>query len=128
MQTTPSYTIQCLVSSLLDVFDATRDLYQTLTIKEKRDYEQSLRSRGYPATRRIEYVRDEALGSDEAIVMDKAAVTRQFEIGKEAVGSDFTNGDSKSLYTSNATLQVLSVCSKDLWRLAVSTNEPALEK
>lgn len=79
--------------TLLDVFDATRDLYQTLTIKEKRDYEQCLRSKGYPTTRRIEYVKDERLGSDQAIAMDKAAVKRQFGIGNQALGNEFAMGD-----------------------------------
>ena len=85
--------MQALVYTLLDVFDATRDLYQTLTIKEQRDYEQNLRSKGYPVSRRIEYVNDEKLGSDEAIAMDKEAVTRQFEVGYQAVGAEFAMGD-----------------------------------
>lgn len=89
----PANVLQALVNKLLDVFDATRDLYQTLTVKEQRDYELSLRSKGYPASRRIEYVADGRLGSDEAIVLDKAAVTRQFEIGHQAIGADFVVGD-----------------------------------
>ena len=92
-QNHPENIVQGLVFTLLDVFDATRDLYQTLTVKEQRDYEQSLRAKGYPSTRRIEYVQDEALGSDEAILMDKAAVKRQFEIGTQALGVDFAIGD-----------------------------------
>ena len=82
--------------TLLDVFDATRDLYQTLTQKEQRDYEQNLRSKGYPVSRRIEYVKDERLGSDESIGIDTAAVTRQFEIGYQALGTEFAIGDGKS--------------------------------
>lgn len=39
---------------------------------------------------------DGTLGSDEAIVMDKAAVTRQFEIGYQVLGAEFAKGDSKS--------------------------------
>jgi hypothetical protein len=87
--------VQALVYRLLDVFDATRDLHQTLKVKEKRDYELSLRSKGYPPSRRIEYVEDESLGKDEDLVMDKAAVTRQFEIGLQKVGAQFAVGDGK---------------------------------
>jgi hypothetical protein len=89
----PSNVVQALVYTLLDVFDATRDLYQTLQVKEKRDYELSLRSKGYPPLRRIEYVEDESLGKDEDLMMDKAAVTRQFEIGFHRVGAGFAIGD-----------------------------------
>jgi hypothetical protein len=85
--------VQALVHTLLGVFDATRDLFQTLKVKEKRDYEISLRSKGYPASRRIEYVEDENLGKDEDLVMDKAAVTRQFEIGFQKIGAQFAVGD-----------------------------------
>jgi hypothetical protein len=88
--------LQALVYTLLDVFDATRDLYQTLTEKEQRDYEHNLRSKGYPVSRRIEYVKDERLGSDESIGMDTAKVTRQFEIGYQALGTEFAIGDGKS--------------------------------
>lgn len=84
--------------SLLGIFDATRDLFQTLRVKEKRDYERNLRSKGYPASRSIKYVEDESLGTDEALVMDKAAVTRQFEIGYQALGAEFAKGDSKSTF------------------------------
>jgi hypothetical protein len=73
----PANIVQSLVYTLLDVFDAARDLHQTLKVKEKRDYELSLRSKGYPPSRRIEYVEDESLGKDEDLVMDKAAVTRR---------------------------------------------------
>jgi hypothetical protein len=85
--------VQALVCTLLGVFDATRDLSQTLRVKEKRDYELSLRSKGYPLSRRIEYVEDESLGKDEDLVMDKAAVTRQFEIGFQKIGVQFAVGD-----------------------------------
>ncbi|CAN9309122.1 unnamed protein product [Alternaria alternata] len=90
----PVHVVQALVDTLLDVFDATRDLYETLTVKEQRDYEQNLRSKGYPASRRIEYVKDERLGSDEAIVTDKAVVTRQFDIGYQTIGVEFAEGDA----------------------------------
>ncbi|CAN9345715.1 unnamed protein product [Alternaria alternata] len=93
----PVHVVQALVDTLLDVFDATRDLYETLTVKEQRDYEQNLRSKGYPASRRIEYVKDERLGSDEAIVTDKAVVTRQFDIGYQTIGVEFAEGDGPTL-------------------------------
>jgi hypothetical protein len=83
------------VCTLLGVFDATRDLFQTLKVKEQRDYELSLRSKGYPTTRRIEYVEDESSGKDEDLVMDKAAVTRQFEIGFQKIGAQFAVGDGE---------------------------------
>ncbi|KAH7078927.1 hypothetical protein BKA63DRAFT_254500 [Paraphoma chrysanthemicola] len=89
----PSIVVQALVFTLLDVFDATRDLYQTLKVKEKRDYELSLRTKGYPPSRRIQYVEDENLGKDEDLMMDRAAVTRQFELGIQRVGPDFAAGD-----------------------------------
>jgi hypothetical protein len=73
----PANIVQALVYTLLDVFDAARDLHQTLKVKEKRDYELSLRSKGYPPSRRIEFVEDESFGKDEDLVMDKAAVTRR---------------------------------------------------
>jgi hypothetical protein len=87
--------VQALVYSLLDVFDATRDLSQTLRVKEKRDYELTLRSKGYPPSRRIDYVEDKGLGQDEDLIMDKAAVTRQFEIGFQKIGARFAIGDGK---------------------------------
>jgi hypothetical protein len=98
--------MQALVYSLLDVFDATRDLYQTLTNKEQRDYEQNLRIKGYPVSRRIEYVKDERLGSDETIGMDRSTVTRQFEIGYQALGVEYAVGDgmSSSLTSSSVRL------------------------
>ncbi|CBX94823.1 hypothetical protein LEMA_P118260.1 [Plenodomus lingam JN3] len=88
--------VQALVYKFFDVFDATKDLYQTLTIKEQRDYEETLRSKGYPSSRRIEYVHDEALGSEKGITMDKAAVKRQFEIGYSTLGAEFAIGDASS--------------------------------
>ncbi|KAL5119548.1 hypothetical protein ACEQ8H_002613 [Pleosporales sp. CAS-2024a] len=88
--------LQALVYTLLGVFDATRDLFETLKIKEKRDYELSLRAKGYPVSRRVEYVEDEVVGKDEDLVMDKAAVTRQFELGFQKIGSQFAVGDALS--------------------------------
>ena len=96
------HVAQSLVYALLDVFDATKDLYQTLREKDKRDYEQSLRTRGYPSGRRIDYVDDDAPDSGgESLVMDKAAVTRQFEIGLDEIGSPFAVGDGKSISLSS---------------------------
>ncbi|KAF1841675.1 uncharacterized protein K460DRAFT_171102 [Cucurbitaria berberidis CBS 394.84] len=87
--------LQELVYTILDVFNATRDLYQTLETKEKRDYQLVLQSKGYPTSRRIEYVEDGRLGSDEALVMDKVAVSRQFENGYQALGAQFAMGDGE---------------------------------
>jgi hypothetical protein len=85
-------------------------------VKEKRDYESSLRSKGYPPSRKIEFVEDASLGKDEDLVMDKAAVKRrecwcihtyetfayfvscglvEFEIGSQKVGPQFAVGDGK---------------------------------
>ncbi|KAH8693316.1 hypothetical protein GQ44DRAFT_719687 [Phaeosphaeriaceae sp. PMI808] len=89
----PTNVVQALVYTLLGVLDATRDLYQTLKIKERRDYELSLQSKGYPTSRRIAYVEDEDLAEDEDLVMDKEAITRQFKIGYQKLGSQFAIGD-----------------------------------
>lgn len=89
----PANVVQALVYTLLDVLDATRDLFNTLRNKERRDYEQSLRARGYPESRRIDIVDDEKIANDESIVFDKAAVTREFEIGYQDIGSQFAIGD-----------------------------------
>ena len=107
--------MQALVCTLLDVFEATRDLYRTLTTKEQREYEQNLRAKGYPVSRRVEYVNDERLGSDEAFVTDKAAVTRQFDIGYQAVGAEFAMGDgmhfsSMRLHKLGSLLHQASLC------------------
>ncbi|EUC34709.1 hypothetical protein COCCADRAFT_35644 [Bipolaris zeicola 26-R-13] len=85
----PANVVQSLVYILSGVFDATRDLYRTLSLKEQREYEQSLRS----YSRRAEYVSDERLGSEEAIMTDKATMVRQFEIGYHAMGTEFAMGD-----------------------------------
>lgn len=89
----PANVVQALVYTLLDVFDASRDLHQTLRAKEKRDYEQNLRSRGYPSGRKFDYVDDEDAKGDESLVLDKAAVTRQYENGLQDVGARFSIGD-----------------------------------
>lgn len=85
--------MHALVNTLLDVFDAARDLYQTLKAKEKRDYENSLRSRGYPSGRKIDYVEDVDANGEEEIIMDKAAVNRQFDNGLQDVGAQYAIGD-----------------------------------
>lgn len=92
----PNNVVQALVYTLLGAFDATRDLYQTLQVKEKRDYETNLRSKGYPTTRRLEYVEDGSLGTDEDLIADQAAVTRQFEIGYQQLGTQFAEGYGES--------------------------------
>lgn len=91
----PANVAQSLTYTLLDVFDATRDLYQTLRSKQKRDYEQNLRSRGYRTS--IDYLEDE-LDGEEEIVMDKAAVLRQFDIGLQDVGTQFAVGDGTQTF------------------------------
>lgn len=92
----PVNILQTLVYTLLDVLDATRDLYQTLKVKERREYEQILRAKGYPNSRRIEYVEADGFDGDEAIVVDKAATKRQFEVGNENIGAQFAIGDGTS--------------------------------
>lgn len=82
--------MQSLTHTLLDVFDAARDLYQTLKSKQKRDYEANLRSRGY--RRSIDYL-DDGPDGEEEIVMDKAAVLRQFDNGFDDIGVQFAVGD-----------------------------------
>ncbi|KAF2022032.1 hypothetical protein BU24DRAFT_488335 [Aaosphaeria arxii CBS 175.79] len=92
--TDPANVVQALVYTLLDVFDAARDLHLTLKTKEKRDYEHSLRSKGYPESRRIEYIDENGLSTnDDGIVLDKAAVTRKFEDGFHEIGAHFAVGD-----------------------------------
>ncbi|EOA81684.1 uncharacterized protein SETTUDRAFT_98284, partial [Exserohilum turcica Et28A] len=89
----PANIVESLVYILADVFDATKDLYRSLTIKEQKEYEQNLRAKGYPPSRRVEYVREESLGSEDAIMTDKSTVIRQFEKGYHAMGSEFARGD-----------------------------------
>jgi hypothetical protein len=89
--------VQSLVYTLLDVFDQTRDLYITLRNKQKRDYEDRLRPRRYSDSRRFTFVDDDS-GSEKDIVMDKAAVIRQFEDGVSALGHDFAVGDGRHTF------------------------------
>lgn len=88
----PANVVQALVNTLLDVFDATRDLYQTLKSKQRRDYEHNLRSRGY--RRSVDCV-DDGPDGEEDIIMDKAAVLRTFDVGIDEVGTQFAVGDGK---------------------------------
>lgn len=90
----PANVAQALVHTLLEVFDATRDLHHTLSLKEKREYEQSRRARRYSSGRNIDFIDDEdTRGGSDSLVMDKAAVTRQFEIGFDEFGVQFAIGD-----------------------------------
>ena len=101
----PANVVQSLVYTLLDVFDATRDLYNTLRDKDRRDCERNSRYRGYRESRK--FVDDDEHASDEGVVMDKAAVTRQFDIGLQDVGASFAVGDgpSRCLYSVFAILK-----------------------
>lgn len=87
--------LQGIVYALLEVFDATRDLYETLTTKDKRDYELQLRSKGIPASRKLEIIEDNAANGNRAILTDKLALLRRYEDGLRDVGSDFAVGDGK---------------------------------
>lgn len=89
----PANVIQALVYTLLDVFDATRDTLITLRQKERRDREDRLRAKGYPDSRRFEYVDEENLAGEEGVVLDKNAVTREFELGFQDIGAQFAVGD-----------------------------------
>lgn len=88
--------VRSLTYTLSDVFDAARDLYQTLKSKQKRDYEANLRSRGY--RRGVDYM-DDGPDGDQEIVMDKAAVLRQFDNGLQDVGPQFAVGDGKQIFS-----------------------------
>lgn len=79
--------------TLLEVFDATRDLYQTLINKDKRDLEQKLRSNGYPSSRKLEFIDDAEVNGNRAILTDKLALLRRYEDGLRDVGSEFAVGD-----------------------------------
>lgn len=87
---------------LLDVFDATRDLYQTLSNKDKRDYELQLRSKGYPTSRKLDFVDDTGINGNRAILTDKLALLRRYEDGLRDVGSEFAIGDGESSYAVHA--------------------------
>ncbi|KAF9698948.1 hypothetical protein EKO04_002919 [Ascochyta lentis] len=88
--------LQGLVYTLLEVFDAARDLYATLTTKDKRDYEIHLRSKGHPASRKLELIDDSAANGNRAILTDKLALLRRYEDGLRDVGSEFAVGDALS--------------------------------
>lgn len=81
--------------TLLEVFDATKDLYETLITKDKRDYELELRSKGIPTSRELEIIDDQAANGNRAILTDKLAVLRRYEDGLRDVGSEFAVGDGK---------------------------------
>lgn len=81
--------------TLLDVFDATQDLYKTLTNKDKRDHEQQLRLKGYPGSRGPEFIDDKAASGTRGILTDKLALLRRYEDGLREVGSDFAVGDGE---------------------------------
>ena len=84
--------------TLLDVFDATRDLYQTLTNKDKRELELHLRAKGYSgSSRQLNYVDDAGASGKRGILTDKLAVLKRFEDGLRDVGDGFAVGDGESL-------------------------------
>ncbi|KAF3046714.1 hypothetical protein E8E11_007524 [Didymella keratinophila] len=85
--------LQGIVYTLLEVFDATRDLYQTLTNKDKRDLEQKLRSNGYPSSRKLEFIDDAEVNGTRAILTDKLALLRRYEDGLRDAGPTFAVGD-----------------------------------
>ena len=80
--------------ALLEVFDATKDLYEALTNKDKRDHEQQLRSKGYP--RKLEFIDDTGANGTRAILTDKLALLRRYEDGLRDVGPEFAAGDGES--------------------------------
>lgn len=88
--------LQGIVYKLLDVFDATRDLHQTLSDKDQRDYELQLRSKGYPSARKLEFVDDSKVNGNRAILTDKLALLRRYEDGLRDLGSEFAIGDALS--------------------------------
>lgn len=81
---------QAILYTLLDVFDAARDLYQTLTIKGKRD---CARAKGYASSRKIDIVDDVAENGTRGILTDKLAVLKRYEDGLRGVGEEFAIGD-----------------------------------
>jgi hypothetical protein len=92
--------LQGIVYTLLEVFDAARDLYQTLTNKDKRDLEQKLRSNGYPSSRKLEFVDDVEVNGNRALLTDKLALLRRYEDGLRDVGPTFAIGDGTFLWMS----------------------------
>jgi hypothetical protein len=89
----PANVIEGLVYTLLDVFDATRDLYKTLRIKERRDHEDIKRRKGYPPSPPGDHLDEETAAGNASIVLDKAAVKREFSNGVDALGPQFAVGD-----------------------------------
>ena len=85
--------LQGIVYALLEVFDATKDLYETLMNKDKRDHEQQLRAKGYP--RKLEFIDDNGANGARAILTDKLALLRRYEDGLRGVGPEFAAGDGK---------------------------------
>lgn len=79
--------------TLLEVFDATRDLYQTLMDKNKRDLEQKLRLNGYPSSRKLKFFDDAEVTGTRAILTDKLALLRRYEDGLRDAGPTFAVGD-----------------------------------
>jgi hypothetical protein len=100
------------VYTLLDVFDATRDLYQTLTNKDKRELEFQLRAKGYSgSSRQLEYVDDACVTGKRGILTDKLAVLKRYEDGLRDVGDGFAVGDGELLLLEyNACREVLLTC------------------
>ncbi|KAF1934052.1 uncharacterized protein M421DRAFT_111689 [Didymella exigua CBS 183.55] len=92
----PTDVLQGVVFTLLEVFDAARDLYQTLTNKEKKDLEKKLRSKGYPSSRKLEVIDDTEVDGNRAILTDKLALLRRYEDGLRDVGPAFAVGDALS--------------------------------
>lgn len=93
----PRDVLQSIAYTLLDVFDATRDLYQTLTNKDKRDLELQLRAKGYSgSSRQLDYVDDAGVSGKRGILTDKLAVLKRYEDGLRDVGDGFAVGDALS--------------------------------
>ncbi|KAF3000776.1 hypothetical protein E8E13_005190 [Curvularia kusanoi] len=88
--------LQSIVYTLLDVFDATRDLYQTLTAKDKREVEFQMRAKGFSGTRQLEYLDDAEVSGKRGILTDKLAVLRRYEDGLRDAGDGFAIGDALS--------------------------------
>lgn len=83
---------QAILYTLLDVFDAARDLYQTLAIKERRD---NARAKGYVSSRNVELVDDAEDNGTRGILTDKLAVLKRYEDGLRVVGEEVAIGDGE---------------------------------
>jgi len=92
----PANVVESLAYTLLEVLNATRDLYKTLRIKEKRDHETLERSKGYPPSPVSDHLDDDAAAGNASIVLDKAAVKREFDHGMDTLGPPFAVGDGTS--------------------------------